>query len=803
VFLQDVRYALRNLWHSKGFAIVAILCLGFGIGLNATIFSVIDGVLLKPYPYTDPDRILVVGERKQRTDNQSGLSFLDMRDWKEANSVFTTIAAVAGRSLTISDAGGEPERYLGAGVSWDLFPLLGTSPVLGRGFTAEDDRQGAGDVVLLGYDLWARRYRSDPGIIGRPIQINSKPYVVVGVMPPQFAFPNNQRLWIPLEPLVSTGPRSARALFAFGRLKPGVTIDRARQELDSIAARLVSQYPLTNEGWTVHLRTLREAFLPSEVPLVLYLMMAGVTLVLFIACSNVANLLLARASGRRREIAVRNALGAGRARIVRQLLTESLVLGLLSVPLGIGLAAIGTRLIAAGMPVDQVPYYVKWELDWRSVAYTIAVAATTALVFGLFPALQVSKGNLHETLKEGTRGNSVAKSMLRSALVVAQVAFALVSLVGALLFVRTFMNLGGSDLGFDPKPLMSMRFYLPGEVYEAEDAKLHRVEDVVRRVEALPGVRAAFASNFVPLSGGGGGGTVVIDGRPAPTGEQQGIALISVTPHLTETLRMTKTRGREFTDAEGWSHSPVALVNQTMAKRFWPGTDAVGGRFRVPDEGKGEWFTVIGVTADANLYGIDPSNDEPAAVAYVPYAYQQALNTGITIRVDGDPASITAAARQAIRDSDPNLPLFQVRTITEARRLTFWQYGLYGWIFGTIGVMGLLLASIGVYGVLSYAVSQRTQEIGVRVALGARRADILRLVVGHGLVLAAIGIVLGWILAAAAMPAARSLLYNVSPFDPVTFAAVAAFLGLVAFMASYVPARRAMRVDPVIALRGE
>jgi len=282
-----------------------------------------------------------------------------------------------------------------------------------------------------------------------------------------------------------------------------VTMERARQELDAIAARLAVEYPATNEGWTSHLRTLRDAFLPEEVPRVLYLMMAGVTLVLFIACSNVANLLLARAAGRRREISVRTALGAGRGRIVRQLVTESVVLGLVSVPLGIALAAVGTRLIAAGMPPDQVPYYVRWELDWRSVAYTVFVAAATALVFGLFPALQVSRGNLHDTLKEGTRGNSVARSWLRSSLVVLQVAFALVSLVGALLFVRTFMNLGGSDLGFDPKPLMAMRFYLAGDVYEAEDAKLRRVEDVVRRVEALPGIRSAFASNFVPLSGGG------------------------------------------------------------------------------------------------------------------------------------------------------------------------------------------------------------------------------------------------------------------------------------------------------------
>ncbi len=803
VLLQDIRYAVRNLWHSKGFATVAILCLGFGIGLNATIFSVIDGVLLKPYPYTDPDRILVVGQQNQRTDNQAGLSYLDMRDWKEANTVFTTIAGVAGRSLTIADRGGEPERYLGAAISWDLFPLLGTLPVLGRGFTAEDDRPGAGPVVLLGHDLWTRRYRGDGRIVGEAILINSKPHVVVGVMPPGFAFPNNQRLWIPLEPVVSQEARGVRGLFAFGRMKPAVTIERARQELDAIAGRLAVQYPATNEGWTSHLRTLRDAFLPGDVWLVLSLMMAGVTLVLFIACSNVANLLLARAAGRRREIAVRTALGAGRGRIIRQLLTESLVLGLISVPLGIAIAEIGTRLIAAGMPPDQVPYYVRWEVDWRSVAYTVVVAATTAVLFGLFPALQVSRGNLHEALKEGTRGNSVARSLMRSTLVVVQVAFALVSLVGALLFVRTFMNIGGSDLGFDTRPLMALRFYLTGEVYEPQDAKLRRVEDIVRRVEALPGVRAAFASNLVPLSNGGGGGTVIVDGRPAQANERAGIAFVGVTPHLVSTLGLVTTSGRDFTEAEGWSRSPVAVINQTMATRFWPGGDPVGGRFRLADDAKVEWFTVVGVTPDANVFGIDPSDEQPPAVAYVPYAYQQSLSTGLTVRVDGDPASVTSALRAAIRASDPNLAIFQARTIAEARRLSFWQYGLYGWIFGTIGVMGLLLASIGVYGVLSYSVSQRTQEIGVRVALGADDGHILRLVVGHGLLLAGIGVGAGLALSAAAMPFARSLLYRVSPFDPVTFAAVATFLLAVAFLASYLPARRATRVDPVGALRGE
>src|SRR6185436_6188831 len=542
--------------------------LGFGVGLNATIFSLVDGVLLKPYPYPDPERILVVGEQRQNTD-QAGLSYLDMRDWKEANSVFTTIAAVSGRSMTIADKSGEPERYLGAGVSWDLFPMLGTHPIRGRDFTPDEDREGGADVVLLGYDIWMHRYASAEDIVGKTILVNGKPNVVIGVMPQGFAFPNNQKLWVPLVPLVAKDQRTFRGLFAFGRLKPGVTIDRARQELDAIATRLGTEYPSTNEGWVSRLQTLREAFLPPEVPLVLALMMAGVTLVLFIACSNVANLLLARAAGRRREISVLAALGAGRGRIVRQLLTESLVLGLLSVPLGILLAVVGTRLIAAGIPPDQVPYYIHWEVDWRAVAYTIVVAAGTAVLFGLFPALQVSRGNLHDTLKEGTRGNTVTKSFLRSTLVVAQIAFALVALVGALLFVRTFLNLGAFNVGFDVRPLMSMRFYMPGASYEQTDAKLRRVEDIVRRVEALPAVRATYASNFVPLAGGGGGGTVIIDGRPAEKGKEVGISVIGVTPHFNPTMGLAILEGRDFTDAEGWSRSPVAIINQTMRARFW------------------------------------------------------------------------------------------------------------------------------------------------------------------------------------------------------------------------------------------
>jgi predicted permease len=579
----------------------------------------------------------------------------------------------------------------------------------------------------------------------------------------------------------------------------------ASEDAGAIGSRLAQQYPATNESWNMRLLTMRQRFIPPDVTLVIWLMMAGVTLVLLIACSNVANLLLARASARRREIAVRTAIGAARGRVIRQLLTESVVLALASVPLGIMLAEIGTRLIAADMPPDSVPYYIHWEMDWRSLGYAVLVAVVTAGAFGLFPALQMTRGNLHESLKEGTRGNSARRSVLRSTLVVIQVSLALVALVGALLFVRTFQNLDGYDFGFDVRPLMTMRFALAGAAYDPTDAKLRRVEDILARVEGLAGVQSAFVSNYVPLSGGGGGGEVVIEGRPEEHGSQAQITFISVTPHYLKTVGTPLVAGRDFTDAEGVSHTTVAIANQAMVKRFWPDGVAIGRRFhmRYPDEG-GSWFTVIGVVHDSRLYGVDPQNDAPAPAAFVPYAYQQQfLAQGLTIRVSGDPASITAPAREAIHASDPNVPIYQVRTMDEQRRLDYWQYGLYGWIFGTIGIVGMVLAGVGLYGVLSYSVAQRTQEIGVRVALGAGRREVMTLIVGYGLILAGIGIVVGLVLAPVSTWLAKSLLYNVSPFDPLTFIAVAAFLVLVAIVASWLPAIRATRVDPLTALRGE
>ena len=802
---QDVRYAYRSLLKSPGFTTIAVACLALGIGVNATVFSVVDGVILKPYPYPEPDRIVVLNTTNvDQRITRGPLSYAEVKDIREAATTLEAVAAFANRSLTISDGRTDPERYAGATVNWQLFRMLGTRPVLGRDFTASDDRPGAEPVVLLSHELWALRYQQDPAVVGRAITINGRAHTVIGVMPEKFFFPENERLWVPIAPYQDALARDERGSLhsVFARMKRGVTRQQTESELAGIATRLATAYPKEQEGWGLTTRSLGEWMLPAQVKLVLLTMMGAVTLVLLIACANVANLLLARASVRQREFSIRAALGAGRWRIVRQLLTEAVMIGALAAPLGALLAWVGVRLIDSAMPADQVPYFITWSLDARSVAYTTAISLLTGVVFGMAPAVQAVKANLQSSLKDGGRGNAGGgRARLRNGLVITEVALSLVLLVGASLFVRSFLNLQGATVGFDTAPLMAMRFYLPGAAYEQDEPKARRVEDIVRRVEGLPGVRAAFASNFIPMGSGGSGGRVIVEGRAVDAGREPGITFVGVTPHMRQTLDVPLVAGRDMTDAEGSTKTPVALVNQEMARRLWPDTDAVGRRFRLTGA-RAEWFTVVGVVADFRHR--QGSNTEPQGpAAYVPYPYQPTLNTGITIRVAGDPAAITAAVREQIRQSDPLLPLFAVNTVEELRQLSYWQYGLFGSMFGTFGLIALVLASIGVYGVLSYSVSQRVQEIGVRVALGAARRDVMRLIVGQGARLAAWGIAGGIVGAAAVTWVIQSILFDVTPTDPLSFGGVALFLALVAIAASYVPARRALAVDPIVALRND
>ncbi|HEX2444954.1 MAG TPA: ABC transporter permease [Vicinamibacterales bacterium] len=801
---QDLRYALRTLLRTPVFTTIAVVCLALGIGVNTMIYAVVDGVLIQSFPYKDPDRLVVVSELFRRGGiTERGLSYKNLVDWKERATSFATIAAVQYRSLVLADTGGEPDRYSGASVSWDLFQLLGQPVAHGRHFSTEDDRPNAEPVVILGDEIFQRRYKGDASVIGRRVLINARPHTVVGVMPPNFEFPENQKLYTPLAAFAHDTPRAQRNLFTFARLKDGTTIDQARDELSAVAARLAREYPTDNEGWTTLVQPLREAFIPDDVELVIWAMMAAVTLVLLIACANIANLLIAKASARQREISIRAALGAGRWRIVRQLLTEAVLLGLMAAPIGLALAVLGLRWLDSAIPPDDIPYYIHWSVDRRAMIYTIIVAILTGIVFGLAPAFQATRTNLHESLKEGKgTGGQGRRAWLRNTLVVVEVAASLVLLIAASLFVRSFMSLQDRNAGFDASPLMTLRYFMTGDAYQTPESRSLRTANIVRRVEALPGVRAAFASNMIPLGGGGGGGRVTVEGRSFPKGEEPSIGFTAVTPHMYRTLGVSVQRGRDFTDAEAESKQPLAIVNETMANRLWPNQDALGRRFKVAGEDTGdEWFTVIGVAADFFHSEID-DQDPLFPAAYVPYSWMPTPNTGLTIRVDGDPAQITAAVRAAIREADPNIPLFQIRTMSELRELGMWQYGLFGKMFSLFGALALFLASIGVYGVLSYAVSQRTQEIGVRVALGADRAAVLRLIVGQGLWLAGIGIVAGLILAVPTGFLIRTLLF-VPPTDPISFVVVAVFLTLVAIFASYLPARRATAVDPLIALRTE
>jgi putative ABC transport system permease protein len=804
MFLQDLRYALRTLRSSPAFTLVVVACLSLGIGVNAMIFSVVDGVLLQPFPYPDAERLLVLNAFNPRAGiNRAAVSYADFKDWRDENTTFASMAAFTQRSLTIADGSTDPERYNGATISWNLFEMLGTQPAIGRSFGSNDDRPGAEPVVLLSDDVWRRRYNGDTSIVGRAILINARLHTVIGVMPPNFRFPETQRLWVPIAPYEREWTRQTRNIQIFGRLRPGVTYEQADADLKALTARLEARYPDDNKGWSGLVRSLRSWMVPDQVDLVLKAMMGAVTLVLMIACANVANLLLARASARHREISIRAALGAGKWRIVRQLLTESVILGLISAPLGYALAAVGMRMMDAAIPTDSIPYFIHWSLDLRSVGYLVAVSMLTGVIFGLAPAVQAARSNLTDSLKEGARGATGGKrARLRSTLVVAEIAMSLVLLIGASLFVRSFLNLQNSTSGFDTAPLMTMRFYLPGTAYETPEAKARRVEDIVQRVEGLPGVEAAFASNFVPFGAGGGGGKIMIEGRSHEPGKEPQITFISATPRLRQTLNVPLMQGRDLTEAEETTRTRVVLINQTMAKQLWPDENPLGRRFQFKEDGPAESFTVVGVIADFRHF----QGDSDRAIfpsAYAPYSFGPTLNTGLTIRVAGDPTQITSAVREQIRRSDSALPVFSVQTMEQLRQLSFWQFNLFGWLFGAFGAIALVLASIGVYGVLSYSVSQRAQEIGVRVALGAERRDVLRLILGHGMKLAGMGIVLGIGLAAAATQGIKTILYNVTPTDPLSFGGVAVFLTLVALTASYIPARRAMAVDPIIALRNE
>ncbi|HEY0510590.1 MAG TPA: ABC transporter permease, partial [Thermoanaerobaculia bacterium] len=669
---QDLRFSVRTLLKSPGFAAIAVLCVAIGIGANTAIFSVVNAILLRPFPYADPDSIVAVHETQPANDaNHEALSNLDYRDLREQATSFSSTAAYTQRSLTFSGAG-DPERVDGVSISWNLFPFLGVKPELGRTFHEDEDRPGAPGAVLLSHELWMRRFNGDPGVVGKTILVNAAAHTVVGVMPPRFEFPGNQLAWVPLQPFVQDGLRSTRNLAVLARLKPGVGLEPARAEVKAVVQRIAAQSPQTHAGWSGDIRSLREDLTGRDMRLMVLTMLGAVICVLIIACSNVANLLLARATVRQREMAVRAAFGAGRARLVRQLLTESVVISLVGGALGVVLAYWGIRWIEISIPADNpTPYWMQFRIDGPVLLYTLGIALATGLLFGLAPALQALKADLHETLKEGGRGagGSLRRNRLRSVLVMGQVALSLALLVSAALFIRSFIKLQDEQGGLNTAHLMTMRIYMPAGRYEKDEEMSGRVQDVVRRLEAVPGVEAVSASNNVPLGDGGDGGRVGVEGREYPRGGEPNVFWAGVTPHYLRTLGVEPVSGRRFTDAEGSSLSHVALVNRLLASKLWPGQDPVGRRFRLLDDKHTDWVSVIGVIPDFKNSGV---NEKLRPSAYLPYPYEATRNTGLTIRTHADPTRIVAAARREIRASDPNLPVFSVYTLEQLREKSFW-----------------------------------------------------------------------------------------------------------------------------------
>jgi putative ABC transport system permease protein len=802
--LQDIRFALRTITKSPMFTTLCVLCLSIGIGLNANIYSAVYAVFQRPFPFAQPEQLVSLEERQiERGFENETMPWSAYKEIQKQASGFEDLAAFSFRSMTITDLE-EPVRLQGEVVTWNLFPMLGVQPHLGRLFRADEDKVGAPDVVLLSYKVWEQRYSRDSSIIGRVLPINGLPHTVVGIMPKGFSFPEQEQVWTPMVPRVEPRTIDPWDVQAIARRKSGIALDETNTQLAAISKR-IGETTVSLAKWRTVAVPIRDSFIDADTKLVILAMFGAVTFVLLIACANVANLLLARATGRSREIAVRSAIGAGRGRIVRQLLTESIMLALIACPIGIGIAYWLLDIILASIPDGDMPYYIVFDMNGRVLLYTVGVAVLTGVVFGLAPALQAVGGNLQNALKDGGRGSVTggARQRLRTALAVGEVALSVILLVGASLFVRSFMNLKDKDGGVDVANVMTMRVFHPGTRYDSASAIGARVEDLMQRIEALPGVVSATASNQIPLGGGGSGGQVVVEGKePANPADAPFAEWTGVTAHWFSTLGIPIVKGRTFTDEEARTKSMVAVIGEDMARQLWPEADPVGRRFRLLNDSSGNYFTVIGV---ARKYSSGPlgERDLPQSSFLLSYPHLATRNTGVMIRTNGAPAQITTSVRQAIRDSDPTLPVFDARTLEEVRVFGFWSVRLFGWMFAMFGIVALVLASVGVYGVLAYNVSQRTQEIGVRLALGAQPDDVVRLVLRSGATLAGVGIAIGIVGALGLTRVIQSLLVDVSSTDAVSFVGVTLFLAAVALFASYVPARRATRVDPLTALRSE
>jgi putative ABC transport system permease protein len=799
---QDMRYGLRTLLAKPGFTLIAIITLALGIGATSTIFSFVNGILLRPLPFKNPERLVLIDETAvKRGVSSMGVSFPNFVDWREQNEVFSGVAAYDDRSFSLTGGSGEPEQLSGGIVSANTFEILGVPPSLGRSFRPEEDGPDQSDVVILSHGLWERRFGANPGVINQSIIIDNRARTVIGVMPLSFKFPETAELWIPLTPEVKDWTRNDHGIRAVGRLKDGMSLEQAQADMSAVARHIEEQNPVTNEGAGVNLIPLRDA-LVGGYRKALLLLLGVVGLVLAVACANVANLLLARASARQREIAVRSALGASRWRVFRQLLTESFLLGAAGGALGLLLASWGLDLLLAAIPVD-LPFWMKFTVDWRVLGFAAGTALLTSLVFGVAPALQASRIDLNETLKEGGRGGAGAsRHPLRRALVISEVALSLILLISAGLMMRSFLRLQQVNPGLKAENVLTLRVSLPNAKYDVPEKRQDFFKQLLERTRALPGVESAGAISYLPLSEGGWGRSLTVEGYPVlPVGQAPSINHCVVTPGYFRAMGITLLAGRDISDADTRDSAKVVIVDERLAREYWPNESALGKRIRFgPPEDNEPWHTIVGVVGEVKHESLNLTQRKSV---YLPHAQVTIGGMALAVRTRGNPESLAAAVRAQVRELDPNQPVTAVRTMSEILSRSVWQPRLYAILFGIFAAVALLLASVGIYGVMSYTVTQRTHEIGIRMALGAQRGDVLRLVIRQGMWLALVGVVIGVLASLALTGLMQSLLFGIGTTDPVTFASVAALLSAAALVACYIPARRATKVDPMIALRYE
>ena len=812
---NDFRYAVRMMAKRPGFAVIAVITLALGIGANSAIFTVINAVVLRPLPYQDPDKIVILSENNfSKGWSQFSVAPANFLDWRDQNKAWAEISAFRGRSFNLTGRG-EPERLTGASVSANLFRLLGVAPSIGRSFLDEEDSPGTNNVAIISYGLWQRRFAGVADITGQTINLNGVTHAVVGVMPANFQFPNRADVWIPIAfSPKDRGVRGAHYISVVARLREGVSLAQARSEMGSLAGALAEQYPDTNKNWGVNVTPLMDAAVGQIRPM-LVILMAAVFLVLLIAVANVANLMLARASGRAKEIAIRAALGAGRRRLIRQLLTESITVSLVGGALGLGLAVVGVKALVAVNP-GQIPRASGVAVDRWALAFTLGVSLVTGIAFGLAPALWASRPNLNQWLKEGGRTSSGSarwslgqgivpfagggRGSLRGLLVLAEIALAVPLMIGAGLLLRSFNRLGQVDPGFNSRGVLTMLVPLPASKYAKPEQQSAFFRQLLERVEALPGVESAAAVNGLPLGEFDDIEEFRIEGQQyADAAEAPSANYYRVSHDYFRALGINLTRGRSFTGRDAAGSPRVAIISESLAKRYYPGLDPVGRRINIGDA-PDTWREIVGVVPDVRHYSLD--SPTPLQI-YDPLWQNPTAFVTLAVRTTGAPLGMSAAVRSQVLGIDPDQPVDKIKTMEQYVADSTAQSRMSMTLLGLFAGLALVLASVGLYGVMAFSVQHRSHEIGIRMALGARASGVLKMVVRQGMAMAIIRAIAGVGAAFGLTRLMSGLLYGTSPQDPVIFIAIPLVLLAVAVVACALPALRATRIDPVVALRYE